>query len=158
MTRSTIVLSTATLLLATSNVFARIGETEEQIEKRYGKPVRTLSQPNEPLERLYVFAGMNVIVTFINNVSQREFYSKKDKSTLSDTEIEVLLAANSAGSEWIEDPVARMAGGKGWKLNSGERTAMCHVPAKALGIWAAEGEKITKEREAKAAKEKLNGF
>jgi hypothetical protein len=92
------------LLMLVSSAFARIGETEQQIEARYGKTIRTLSKGNQPLQKAYQSSGLDIAVTYIDGVSQSEFFSKQDKSELSKNEIALLLEANAAGSRWIEVP------------------------------------------------------
>jgi hypothetical protein len=107
-----------TLLMLVSPAFARIGETEQQIEARYGRSSRTLSKGNEPLQKLYRSSGLNIGVTYIDGVSQCEIFSKQDDSELSKNEIALLLEANAAGTKWIEHPTARLAGLQAWKLES----------------------------------------
>jgi hypothetical protein len=68
------------LLMLVSPAFARNGETEQQIEVRHGKTVRTLSRGNEPLQKLYRSPGVDIGVTYIDGVRQSELFTKHDKS------------------------------------------------------------------------------
>ena len=100
------------LLILVSHAFARIGETEQQMEKRYGKCTLTISTGNEPLQKVYQSSGFNITVTYIDGVSQREIFTKQDGSSeLTKNEIAILLEANTAGSKWIEDPTATSLAG-----------------------------------------------
>ncbi len=106
------------LLLTASSAPARIGETEAQIEKRYGKAVFTFSHGSELPRKGYIASGFRITVTYIDGVSQAEDYHKPDEAKLSQTEIDTLLAANASGSTWTEQqtPVVLL---RRWTLNSG---------------------------------------
>jgi hypothetical protein len=146
------------LLILMSHAFARIGETEQQIEARYGKSTLTVSTGNEPLQKVYQSSGLNITVTYLDGVSQREIFSKPDKSELSKNEIAILLEANIAGSKWIEDPTAPLAGVQGWKLESGGRTAAFSRDKTELVITTDLVQKAFNQRKAEDEKEKLKGF
>jgi hypothetical protein len=78
---------------------ARIGETEAQIEKRYGKPDDTIKSLWGKRCR-YMFRGYFVFVDFERGASQSETYAKKDASVIMPTEVVALLNANSEGAAW----------------------------------------------------------
>jgi hypothetical protein len=91
----------STLLCA--NAAARIGETEPQIEKRYGKAVKKIgvSEFDMPgFTRIYRSSGIEVIVTFIDGVSSCEHYQKIPSAKLDSVEVEAILAANSVAKQW----------------------------------------------------------
>jgi hypothetical protein len=146
----------ALLLCCCASAFARIGDTEQQIEARYGKTIGTLSRGNSPLQKVYRSSGLEIVVTYVDGVSQIELFVKEDKSGLSENEIGVLLEANAASSKWIEDPSARLAGMQGWKLESGGR--MAGYAHSALMISTDLADKVTDQRKAEAEKEKLKRF
>src|ERR1700757_2739188 len=146
-------------LFSVSAPVARIGETEQQIEKRYGKSSLTVSTGNEPLQKVYQSSGLNITVTYLDGVSQREIFTKQDGSELSKNEIAILLEANAAGSKWIEDPTATaLAGMQGWKLESGGRTAAFSRDNTRLVITTDLVQKVFTQRKAEDEKEKLKGF
>jgi hypothetical protein len=62
------------LLILVSHAFARIGETEQQIEARYGKSIRTLESGNQPLTKAYRSSDLSIAVTYIDGVSQSEMF------------------------------------------------------------------------------------
>ena len=145
--------------LLVAPAFARIGETEQQIEKRYGKSTLTVSTGNEPLQKVYQSSGLNITVTYLDGVSQREIFTKQDGSELSKNEIAILLEANTARSKWIEDPTATsLAGMQGWKLESGGRTAAFSRDKTRLVITTDLVQKVFNQRKAEDEKEKLKGF
>jgi hypothetical protein len=148
------------LSLLVSPTFARIGETEQQIEVRYGKSTLTVSTGNEPLQKVYQASGLNITVTYIDGVSQREIFIKQHGSSeLTKNEIAILLEANAAGSKWIEDPIATsLAGMQGWKLKSGGRTAAFSRDKTRLVITTDIVQKAFNQRKAEDEKEKLKGF
>ena len=86
----------AALVLCAATAFARIGETEAQIEKRYGKPT-----PSSSSTKGYFYKDLFIIVAFDNGVSGIETYEKRGAS-MSAGEIRQLLDANSDGTKWQE--------------------------------------------------------
>jgi hypothetical protein len=87
----------AALLLVGATAFARIGETEAQIQKRYGKPTSS-----SPWTKGYFYNGFFIIVTFDNGVSGIETYEKRNGAPMSPVEIRQLLDANGDGTKWQE--------------------------------------------------------
>src|SRR5450755_2885940 len=85
-----------------ASAFARIGETTNQVDKRYGAPLETTKNGGE--SRRYSFGGFTVLVSFERGISQCEVYQKKDTSRMMEGEIRGLLGANAGGSAWRDDP------------------------------------------------------
>jgi hypothetical protein len=86
-------LSALALLVATQSVIARVGETETQIEARYGKKVFDL--PTEfGTARGYAHAGMAIAVTFLDGRSVEEIYHKDSDAVFSENEIAVFAKFN----------------------------------------------------------------
>jgi hypothetical protein len=79
------------------SAFARIGETEAQIKKRYGKPT-----PSSSSTKGYFYRDLFIIVDFDNGVSRIETYGKRDGTSMSAAEIRQLLDANGDGTKWQE--------------------------------------------------------
>jgi len=82
------------LLLLGATALAQIGETEAQIEKRYGRAASG-SGPTKG----YFYKGFFIIVTFDNGVSGIETYEKRNGAPMSAVEIRRLLEASGAGSK-----------------------------------------------------------
>jgi hypothetical protein len=85
------------LLLFSATAFARIGETEAQIAKRYSEPTS-----GSRATKAYYYKDLFVIVTFDNGVSGIETYEKRDGTSMSAAEIRQLLDANGDGTKWQE--------------------------------------------------------
>jgi hypothetical protein len=83
------------LVLFAATVFARIGETEAQIEKRYGKPTSSFGST-----KAYLHRDFFIIVTFDNGVSGIETYEKRNRGAISALNIRKLLDANGGGNKW----------------------------------------------------------
>ncbi len=94
--------------------FARIGETEPQIEKRYGKPISKLTDDGPIRSRAYSSGGFLIVVEFENGVSQMEIFAKPDRSELSETEVTTLLEANKDGFNWLGLPDEAFGGHRSW--------------------------------------------
>ena len=62
-------------LLVANTLFAKIGETEAQTDHRYGKP-RGQWDDYLGYKKLYRWHGFEVMVTFLDGVSQREMFVK----------------------------------------------------------------------------------
>jgi hypothetical protein len=139
------------------SAFARIGETEEQIEKRFGKSVVTFSKGKELPNKGYLSAGLRITVSYVDGISESEFYQKSDQQKLSQTEIDTLLDANSGGGAWAESPQV-LSSVREWKCESTQRTAAYVEFANALTIGTDRCWKLQEAQKAQAEKDKLKGF
>lgn len=106
-----------TVLFASSAV-ARVGETLEQIDARYGKPVGPIGlrgevAPNEDElggeMLLYTFQGFTILVTFVDGKSEQELFKKckedvpcdQEWDALSADEVQAILAGyERSGVKW----------------------------------------------------------
>jgi hypothetical protein len=85
------------LVLFGATAFARIGETEAQIENRYGRSASSFRSTKG-----YFYKDFFIIVTFDNGVSGIETYEKRNGTPMSAAEIRKLLEANGGGTKWHE--------------------------------------------------------
>src|SRR5579862_4624700 len=91
----------ATLVLMTS-ALARIGETEAEIEARYGKSFPVEATNGLPT-KVYTFGGMLIRVVYLDGKSAVEHYSHDGSNdALSDNEISKILDANGGGKKWVQ--------------------------------------------------------
>src|ERR1700730_3434956 len=102
--------------------FARIGETTAELAKRYGKPLETTRDKVE--SRRYVFRGYTVLVGLEKGISQCELYRKEDNSRMTEPEIQGLLQANAAKSEWLPDPDENLDNFVYWSKDKKTRVAI----------------------------------
>jgi hypothetical protein len=87
------------LLMLVSPASARIGETEQQIEAGYGKPIRDAGAfVVGSSARFYRHSGFFILVSFVDGKSVFEGLNKEDESEITKDEIAVLLRAN--GKNW----------------------------------------------------------
>lgn len=121
-----ILILVAALVIALSNqVFARLGNTEDQVSALFGKPV----DPGKP-DSNGVTTNMYknptgeyiAVVQFLKGHSVAEAYSRVDRRKLSEKELSIFLEGNSAGKEWKKDP-RKLA----WERSDHHATAWCET-------------------------------
>src|ERR1051325_10614526 len=109
----TVVLAGVLSLAFAAIGFARIGDDVKQIETLYGPPGKDFGEHGEVHEFGFVWNDFLVVVSFVNGVSQREGFTKKDTSPLSDQNIKDILAVSAAeGTTWQD--VQAQTGNKTW--------------------------------------------
>jgi hypothetical protein len=168
--------STILLLIGCECAYARLGETSQELENRFGPPVATFSKEViaqigfEPAFPGYKFTKgeISVLAFLLNGKSCAEIYVKEDKSDLNNSEIETLLQANSDGSTWEEktpsDQLRMMGVPKGWRLlekdGKGYTTAFYATQKKCLTLNTSQWVKLHDEykKTQEQAKEKLKDF
>ena len=94
-------------LLITFNpqLFARLGNTEEQIVELYGTPVASgFPDKNGITTNRYQRGDYIVLVQFLRHLSIAESYTRVDKHEFSEEELSTLLQGSYTGQEWIKDP------------------------------------------------------
>jgi hypothetical protein len=90
------------LLAASAPLRANLGETETQIRKRYGKiQSAPVSETNRDITEYFLHKNYVVGVKLLDGSSQRESYTKKNKESFTDKELEALLEANANGGKWV---------------------------------------------------------
>jgi len=102
-----------------SNAFGVLGETEDDLARRYGKQTKTGSSslPGVTI-RGYTYGSYTVIVGMLNGRAAYEMYSKKDGTKITPNDVAVLMNANASGHTWAVD--TGVTGGTGkWVLDDG---------------------------------------
>ena len=141
---------------------ARIGESEAQIETRYGKPKDTSKQEKDATDKLYKgvlfnFADMAVFV-MINRetgLSELEVFEKLNSEPFSDHELDLILNANA--KQWEYGGISSQ-GKKEWKSADGSIFAICAIPKKQLTLMSkAMGDHLNSQKKATEEK-KLQGL
>lgn len=93
------------LIGATVTAAADIGENEQQIEARYGKPAKIMSERGNFRVLGYLSGGFMILVDFVNGTSQREGFASPDTSALSKDDVDRILAMTApSGLKWEELP------------------------------------------------------
>ncbi|MDD2709512.1 MAG: hypothetical protein PHV34_16115 [Verrucomicrobiae bacterium] len=90
------------LFFSSLTLWARLGETESQIEERYGKGTVVKNPKETGLAKQYTASGYAVRVVFIDGKSAYEAFKHTNDSPLTLDEINRLLDINKSGSVWIE--------------------------------------------------------
>jgi len=98
----TLLLALLALLGLTATVHARLGETEDAVITRYGKPKAKMHRAWGD-EEMFSMNGFNITVTFLNGVSRGELY-RITSGKITDDQVANLLSANGEGYSWEELP------------------------------------------------------
>ena len=81
-----------TVFSLTAQALARVGESVKQIEARYGKPQRVLSEHGTYRNIGYGFRGFMVGVEFLDGISRREGFARPDLPKLSERDVQDILS------------------------------------------------------------------
>lgn len=138
--------------------FARIGETPEQCENRYGKPLST----NEGGGLFFRKGPLLFQVNFFEGKCDSIIFNKEEKNVLgkptelSDSEIAIILKANGGDRKWNELPVSPTM--RVWKTEDGAITAVYTFFENGLALITKDY--VQRYTSAESAKEKkgLEGF
>ena len=145
------------LLLPLSTTFGRIGETVEQLNKRYGKPGKNDREAIDTRRR-YSFHGFSIVVGLENGVSQCEVYLKQDHSRMSQAEVYGLLEVNTGTSGWRWDPDENENYFTYWSQDKKSRVAIYILATHQLMITSKPYLKKFAEFLSSGTKRTLNGF
>lgn len=120
--RASFVIITSCLLLATA-AHARVGETVEQVEARYGTPQRVLHERGSFRELGYGYRGLMVGVSYVAGISKSEGFARPGNSQLSDADVKAILALSLApGTTWKRMP--DQSGNSFWMRSDGKVVAL----------------------------------
>jgi hypothetical protein len=157
------------LLAATSQ--ARLFETVEQIESRYGKPIKPIKpEYTATSASLYETNGFRIIVGFYKDSSCYEQFQKPDPENpktpleISETERAALIQANCPGCSWhghaqeTFSPDGRSYYLSTYKLSNEFVTAVYDGDKKLFTIRSLIIDTLNAESEKKRQQENLKGF
>jgi hypothetical protein len=105
--KNMLILVAAIVLGLSSEAFARLGQTEEQVSALFGKPIDAGTPDKEGVTtNMYKnpTGDYHALVQFLKGHSIAEAYSRVDGAQLSEKEMSIFLQGNSGGKEWIKDP------------------------------------------------------
>jgi hypothetical protein len=155
---ATIIAALSAIIITTSHLCARIGETPQECAARYGQPIKTLQEDM----LLYQKAGLGVIVTFYKGKADAIAYRKIAENALgkgeqiSDNEIEFLLKSNSGDTPWKKRSAISM--NREWESENSNLLAT-YITFENLLVVATQ-DYLAREKAKKNAKEgkTLDGF
>ena len=107
------------LVAFTSSAFARLGETLQQCEQRYGKPAQS-----DATSLTFQKSGFFLIVYFFEGKCDKITYRKVEQNALgkgveiSDNELSQLMQLNAGGRQWKKINLISMD--KVWQTEDGE--------------------------------------
>ncbi|MGI8890207.1 MAG: hypothetical protein ACR2G0_05410 [Chthoniobacterales bacterium] len=149
----------AAALLLPLAAHGAIGESEGQIQRRYGVPVTVLpARPDDPgLTKCYSSHGFSVAVTYLEGRSVRETMIKKDDSEIASAEIQKLLEADAKGApqegKLVASPTIVTPGVQEWRSADGRsRVALYDSRTRALFITTQNFISLTGAKMARAAR------
>lgn len=168
-----LIVASCALASQTSTVFARVGETEAQIEARYGKSIADTAKVKPDLRddlgnpiRFYFFRDFTITVSFVNGRSASELFAKfknhipSDQwETMTEDEVDAILAAyKDSGVKWKRADEFAAAGQRplSWKSDDGRLKAV-NMMNKVLIANATYLEQSEAQRK-QLAKQKLEGL
>lgn len=158
--KSLICLLIATLLLA-STAQARLGENRTQLIARYGQPEDLKSLPAGRL--MFVKADLIITCVMSDDLTKRcvgiHYTPLEDLTHLSDTQIEVLLAANAEGPgyEWESAPNSDLTT-RVWQTKGEELVAWYDGLDALLVVMTQEELKRQSEESKQKERDKLKGL
>ena len=133
------------LLILMKNSEARIGETREQCEQRYGK-----SLGSKDSYVIYHKNDYDIVVHFYNDYADQIVYDKPNHEPFSDREVKTLLEINSYEREW------KYIGNNSWTTAGRELHAGRSKTT--LAIWTAEYAKREDKKKEGEDNKKLDGL
>jgi hypothetical protein len=113
-----------TIISFVSSVRGCLGETEEELGRRYGRQRQTGTShlPGVTI-RGFFFGTFQVVVGVLNGRSAFEQYTKQDGSKISANDVAVLMNANGGGKGWIVDDKGTTSEKAKWVLDDGTMVA-----------------------------------
>ena len=150
------------MALVASSAFGRIGETEQEVEARYGSPQTVTGSRTDELGnevRAYKFHDFWVVVSFVKGISESETFSKaKRDEKLERKEIEAILAvyANPA-VKWEPSELAIASKGFDEHTSDGRLYAV-HISGYSLIVMTTNYKQQRLASAKKREEERLKGF
>jgi len=119
----------ATVALAAREAVARLGETAEEIAKRYGE-VDTVGEFQGKVRHTFKFKTYRVSVLYLDGKSAAEFIFPNGNEALTDMEVAALMEAIAGSSKWGKPDVLPLS--KTWSGTETNR-AFAHWNWKRVG-------------------------
>lgn len=98
-----VILAAALVIALSDQAFARLGQTEDQVNALFGKPIDP-GKPDSDGITTNMYKNPTgeylAVVQFLKGHSVTESYARVDSRKLSEKELSIFLQGNSAGKEW----------------------------------------------------------
>ncbi|NUN92962.1 MAG: hypothetical protein HUU04_04185 [Verrucomicrobiae bacterium] len=143
--------------LAVMRAEARLGETQAEIEKRYGPAIRKVKF-QKPVERRfkYHFSGYIIEVSFIQDRCVMEAIERADRGFLGEDEVAAFLRANEAGSSWRREENSNTE--RGYRRADGKAIAHLDAYLTRFTVMSADSGTPSEEVDGKRVRKRLEGF
>jgi hypothetical protein len=153
----TAALVTLLALLAAGRVDARLGESQAEIEKRYGPPFRKLKF-QKPIEKRfsYRFSGYAIEVSFIEDRSVLELIERDDRGFFADDEVAAFLRANEVGLSWRREESENTE--RVYRRADGKAVARLNAYMTKFMIATSDSGTPSEKRDGKVSRKSLEGF
>jgi hypothetical protein len=122
-----VILAAALVIALSDQAFARLGQTEDQVNALFGKPVDPGNPDSDGITtNMYKnpTGDYLAMVQFFKGHSVTEAYARVDRHKLFEKELSIFLQGNSAGKEWKKDP-RKLA----WERSDHHANAWCETLA-----------------------------
>ncbi len=143
------------LVVICSVVHARIGETESQVQKRYGGPVDSAYKGKV---KLYYFKGYAILVEFYKGKSIKESVMRKDHDKFSINEYHVLREGIAGVRKWDGKDYEQGNTIVSVTYKGDLKILSAKINNKVLYIWDGKFSDYIDGLEKTREKEKLKGF
>jgi hypothetical protein len=105
-----------------SFLLANVGETETQIDARYGKTFGDVPTKAFGVMKGFVFGGYVVGVKVVDGISEMEMFSKSDQSDFPASELDKLIKGTD-GSVWKAEQTGK-SNWRRWRREDGNAVAL----------------------------------
>jgi hypothetical protein len=120
-----VILAAALIIALGDQAFARLGQTEDQVNALFEKPIDP-GKPDSDGITTNMYKNPTgeylAVVQFLKGHSVTESYARVDRHEFSEKELSVFLQGNSAGKEWKKDP-RKLA----WERSDHHASAWCEM-------------------------------
>ncbi|MES2569430.1 MAG: hypothetical protein V4710_05175 [Verrucomicrobiota bacterium] len=140
------------LFLASATMHARLADTPEQLDARYGQP-RNVENTDDPRLsfREYQVKGFNILVSVLDGKSQAEIFTKSFATRWIDGEMKAILSANAFGMRWVEEEQTGAI--RSWRLGNAALASFRLDEPPAFAVFSRQMYELQRKQEAERLKE-----
>jgi hypothetical protein len=112
------------LVAFTSSAFARLGETLEQCQARYGAPVQ-IQMPTVLFRKGKWSVGVTFFQGIVHLISYGKIPDQDDRFAFTQDEVDAFMKSNAGDRAWVSQP-APISKGQHWATKDGEVYSILH--------------------------------